>query len=76
MPKYVPGIKTAVHRLVAVINCLSTEIRVEKRGMCSFGNQLTCHHIAIVHIEFKVTYLPLDIKEKACRAFESKHFTI
>jgi hypothetical protein len=79
MPKYVSGIKTAVLILVAIINCLSTEtieIRLGKRGICSFRNQLTCHHITIVHIEFKVTYLPLDIKEKAGRAFESKHFTI
>jgi len=38
MPNYVSGNKTAVFRLVATINCLSTEtneIRVEK-GMCSF----------------------------------------
>jgi hypothetical protein len=44
--------KTAVFRLVATINCHSTEtieIRVET-GMCSFWKQLTCHHITIVHI--------------------------
>jgi len=38
MPNYVSGNKTAVFRLVATINCLSTEtieIRVET-GMCSF----------------------------------------
>jgi hypothetical protein len=38
MPNYVSGNKSAVFRLVATINCLSTEvieIRVET-GLCSF----------------------------------------
>jgi hypothetical protein len=52
MPNYVSGNKTAVFRLAATINGLSTEtieIRVES-GMFSFSKQLTCHHITIVHI--------------------------